>query len=199
MRWRLLTSRQHRSTLAALRLQGGEKLMLEVWRDGTDHGDGESGGGGWPRAVHVEKPGWRRFALGDRVDAMDYQGRWYPGSVVNVEQVSTRGEGAIAHKKKRSGGVDLAAAGGAESGTQTPQQPSPKETAPGTVAAAAATAAMNGQALRTRVRVHFDRFSSQWDEWYDAMSCRLAPETSQTAPASVPPAPQVPRASAPAG
>ncbi|CAM9939712.1 unnamed protein product, partial [Choristocarpus tenellus] len=35
---------------------------------------------------------------------------------------------------------------------------------------------------RTRVRVHFDRYAPQWDEWYDSMSLKLAPEASHTAP-----------------
>ncbi|CAN0530164.1 unnamed protein product, partial [Ectocarpus sp. 8 AP-2014] len=34
---------------------------------------------------------------------------------------------------------------------------------------------------RLRVRVHFDRFAPQWDEWYDSKSLKLAPEFSHTA------------------
>lgn len=58
-------------TLSALGLVGGEKVMLE-------HKTRE---GKWPRYRYIEDPGFRQFRENDRVDAMDYQGRWFQGQV----------------------------------------------------------------------------------------------------------------------
>ena len=58
-------------TLSALGLIGGEKVMLEH----------KSRQGKWPRRRYIEEPGFRHFRVNDRVDAMDYQGRWFRGQV----------------------------------------------------------------------------------------------------------------------
>lgn len=58
-------------TLSALGLVGGEKVMLEH----------KTGQGKWPRCRYIEDPGFRQFRENDRVDAMDYQGRWFQGQV----------------------------------------------------------------------------------------------------------------------
>lgn len=58
-------------SLSALGLMGGEKVMVESkLPDGT-----------WPRHRYIEKSDFRQFRDGDRVDAMDYQGRWFRGQV----------------------------------------------------------------------------------------------------------------------
>lgn len=58
-------------TLAELGLFGGEKVMVETkTQDGV-----------WPRHRYIEDPGFRHFREGARVDAMDYQGRWFRGQV----------------------------------------------------------------------------------------------------------------------
>lgn len=58
-------------TLSELGLQGGEKVMVETrLLDGS-----------WPRRRYIEDPGFRHFREGARVDAMDYQGRWFRGEV----------------------------------------------------------------------------------------------------------------------
>ena len=53
--------------------------MLEY----KSHGDGgdRDGDGKWPRRRYIEDPGFRQFRENDRVDAMDYQGRWFRGQV----------------------------------------------------------------------------------------------------------------------
>lgn len=58
-------------TLSALGLIGGEKVMVE-----HKNPDGK-----WPRRKYIESPGFRQFRENDRVDAMDYQGRWFRGQV----------------------------------------------------------------------------------------------------------------------
>lgn len=58
-------------TLSALGLIGGEKVMLEK----------KNPQGNWPRRRYIEDPGFRNFRENDRVDAMDYQGRWFRGQV----------------------------------------------------------------------------------------------------------------------
>lgn len=58
-------------TLSELGLYGGEKVMIET----------KSGDGVWPRHRYIEEPGFRHFREGARVDAMDYQGRWFRGQV----------------------------------------------------------------------------------------------------------------------
>lgn len=68
---RLRESRLQGITLSALGLVGGEKVMVE-------HKTQE---GKWPRCRYIEEPGFRHFRENDRVDAMDYQGRWFRGQV----------------------------------------------------------------------------------------------------------------------
>lgn len=58
-------------TLSALGLVGGEKVMLEH----------KTRQGKWPRSRYIEDPGFRLFRENDRLDAMDYQGRWFQGQV----------------------------------------------------------------------------------------------------------------------
>lgn len=64
-------SRKQGLTLSALGLVGGEKVMLEY----------KTSEGKWPRRRFIEDPGFRQFRENDRVDAMDYQGRWFRGQV----------------------------------------------------------------------------------------------------------------------
>ena len=58
-------------TLSELGLIGGEKVLLETK---LPHG-------AWPRRRYIEDPEFRDFCENDRVDAMDYQGRWFRGQV----------------------------------------------------------------------------------------------------------------------
>lgn len=61
-------------SLSALGLIGGEKVILETKApDGT-----------WPRRNFIEQPNFRQFRENDRVDAMDYQGRWFRGQVQSL-------------------------------------------------------------------------------------------------------------------
>lgn len=67
----LFTYVHQHMTLSELGLQGGEKVMVETrLLDGS-----------WPRHRYIEDPGFRLFREGARVDAMDYQGRWFRGEV----------------------------------------------------------------------------------------------------------------------
>lgn len=60
--------------LSALGFVGGDKVMLETkLEDGT-----------WPRYRYIEEPNFRDFREGDRLDAMDYQGRWFRGQVTYI-------------------------------------------------------------------------------------------------------------------
>ncbi|CAN0256667.1 unnamed protein product, partial [Discosporangium mesarthrocarpum] len=70
--WKLIEPAKEGLVLSEVGLEGGEKVMLEV-RDKT---------GEWPREKYLETRDFRNFtpgSVGRRVDAMDYQGRWYPG------------------------------------------------------------------------------------------------------------------------
>lgn len=58
-------------TLSELGLIGGEKVLLET----------KLPNGAWPRRRYIEAPDFRDFRENDRVDAMDYQGRWFRGQV----------------------------------------------------------------------------------------------------------------------
>lgn len=58
-------------TLSDLGLIGGEKVLLET----------KLPNGAWPRRRYIEAPDFRDFRENDRVDAMDYQGRWFRGQV----------------------------------------------------------------------------------------------------------------------
>lgn len=53
-------------TLSELGLIGGEKVLLET----------KLPNGAWPRRRYIEAPDFRDFRENDRVDAMDYQGRY---------------------------------------------------------------------------------------------------------------------------
>ena len=65
-------------TLSALGFIGGEKVMLE-----TQITDGSTDVS-WPRHRYIEEPNFRDFREGDRLDAMDYQGRWFSGQVISL-------------------------------------------------------------------------------------------------------------------
>lgn len=67
----LVVARTQGMTLSALGLIGGEKVMVE-----NKNPDGK-----WQRRKFIESLGFRQFRENDRVDAMDYQGRWFRGQV----------------------------------------------------------------------------------------------------------------------
>lgn len=47
-----------------------------------------------------------------------------------------------------------------------------------------------GGVTYTKIRVHFDKFTAKWDEWYDTNSHKLAPIGCYTSdPAAIPPIP----------
>lgn len=60
--------------LSVLGFVGGDRVMLETkLEDGT-----------WPRHRYIEEANFRDFCEGDRLDAMDYQGRWFRGQVTYI-------------------------------------------------------------------------------------------------------------------
>ncbi|CAM9338225.1 unnamed protein product, partial [Chrysoparadoxa australica] len=128
---------------------GSLKLLLEI----------QAADGTWPRARHIEAPEFRSFKVGQKLDAMDYQGRWYPGSIAAVETGLQRRADADAKFSQGNGVVGEAMGGGLL------QKKDPM-----------------------RVRVHFDCFAAQWDEWYDSNSLRLAPSGCHKPQASAAPA-----------
>lgn len=83
------------------------------------------------------------FQIGDRVDAVDYKGTWYPGSVIDLLVLSERDIKTHALSRycrdfiRRDGGVQGA------SNSREPCTPG------------------------LHVKVHFDGFKCNWDEWYD--------------------------------
>jgi hypothetical protein len=91
------------------------------------------------------------------VDAIDYQGKCYSGTIVALEEVVDGERGA--------------ARGGNERGDDD-GRPSSAATDPPTPS--------NGGERRKTVKVRFDNFAPKWDEWYDAASARLCPEGSLT-------------------
>lgn len=114
--WRLVSSSKF-STLESAGVEPWDELMFEFI----------DSAGNWPRAKLVEPPDFRNFKVGSRVDACDYLGKWFAGSIVAVSSKSLKQEEDV-----------------------------------------------NDGVVR-RVRVNFDRFKSQWDEWYDTTSPSLAP------------------------
>ncbi|CAM9124714.1 unnamed protein product [Ectocarpus sp. 4 AP-2014] len=212
-RWRLVKTEEEGMTLSALGLVGGEKVMVE-----NKNPDGK-----WQRRKYIESPGFRQFRENDRVDAMDYQGRWFRGQVVEVGSKSSSkivdSEGPVGRKKSnrrqrleldpppeepvreganqelehlepsdasdRNEGRSAAKAGAGRSGSsqgQRQRRSSGKER-DGGVGGKEGPRQGGPSRRRLRVRVHFDRFAPQWDEWYDSKSLKLAPEFSHTAPA----------------
>ncbi|KAH8098713.1 ubiquitinyl hydrolase [Aureococcus anophagefferens] len=75
--WRLLAAAD--GTLESAGVRHWSELMVEV-------ADAE---GAWPRKRLLERATFRDFDVGDRVDACDYRGKWFAGSVVAVD----RGDG----------------------------------------------------------------------------------------------------------
>ena len=147
--WRLLAAAD--GTLESAGVRHWSELMVEV-------ADAE---GAWPRKRLLERATFRDFDVGDRVDACDYRGKWFAGSVVAVD----RGDGD--GRNSPGGGGSPAAKDGAP---RTPRAKPP--------AGATDSEKRSGRKRRpepARVRVHFDKFAPKWDEWFDADSAKLAP------------------------
>lgn len=147
--WVLLDENDRRLTLEELELGSGARIMFEVQNAEQQ----------WPIDRLIEPPAFRNLKVDDRVDAMDYQGRWYTGTVVQVQQYSGM---------RSSMGV-----------VPTPgvyNFPTSSDAA----ARTSAPGATEGSATYVKIRVHFDKFSPKWDEWYDQNSHKLAPIGSYT-------------------
>jgi hypothetical protein len=111
----------------------------------------------WPSAL-------QEFQIGDRVDAVDYKGNWYPGSIIDIcmlteKDIKTHNLVRFTRdfmRREVGAGAGAGGAGGAAAGA-------------GSLAPGVATA--GGKELATpglHCRVHFDGFKGNWDEWYDA-------------------------------
>lgn len=77
---------------------------------------------------------------------MDYQGKWYPATIVAVEPATRRGE----QEEQASNNEE----------DEDKSGPNPPTTSIAPIA---------------KVKVHFHNFASKWDEWYDVDSTRLCP------------------------
>lgn len=83
------------------------------------------------------------FQVGDRVDAVDYKGTWYPGSVIDLLVLSERE--IKSHALTRYCRDFIRKDGGIQGASNSRE---------------ACTAGLH-------VKVHFDGFKCTWDEWYD--------------------------------
>lgn len=141
----------------------------------------------WPTDRLTEPPSFRSFKTDDRVDAMDYQGRWYTGSVVQVQQYSGI--------RSSMGMISSPGVYNFPTSTDMGARQSHGVTSPGT-----GTGTGTGTATYTKVRVHFDKFSTKWDEWYDINSHKLAPLGCYTVdPATLPAIPELEKSKSEAG
>lgn len=94
------------------------------------------------------------------MDAVDYQGKWYPATIVAVEPAVRRGE---------------------QEEQATPSASNnPEEEGNERDGSNQGTAGTTQTAPIGRVKVHFDNFASKWDEWYEVDSTRLCPPGSVT-------------------
>ena len=102
----------------------------------------------WPSAL-------QQFQIGDRVDAVDYKGTWYPGSVIDLFDISEKD--IKTHNLTRYSRdfmrKDAAMAG-------VPNSNSSAGAAPPPASKEICTAGLH-------MRVHFDGFKGNWDEWFD--------------------------------
>jgi hypothetical protein len=106
----------------------------------------------WPRRIE-------HFQVGDRVDAADYKGSWYAGSIQDVLQLTGRD-------------LKEAAAAGLSSSYQRFSRDNLRRDGDiGSSSIKGISKNINPQNLKTvmaagyYVRVHFDGFSGNWDEW----------------------------------
>ncbi|CAM9526893.1 unnamed protein product, partial [Laminaria digitata] len=211
-RWKLVKPEEECMTLSELGLIGGEKVLLET----------KLPNGAWPRRRYIEEPDFRDFRENDRVDAIDYQGRWFRGQIVEVALKSSSkivdSEGPVGKKKNnrrtrsQPGFEQAGHAGTTEQDRHDHQQDRQDQhhdrhdrqdqhrhdrrehhhhdrrastggEVSGRLKDGGGDVGSGGLVRRRmRVRVHFDRFAPQWDEWYDSKSLKLAPESSHTAP-----------------
>ena len=140
----------------------------------------------WPKRVE-------HFQVGDRVDAADYKGSWYAGSILDVLQLTGRDL------------KEAAAAGLSSSYLRFSRDNLRRD---GDVVSSMKGINKSPQNLKTvmvagyYVRVHFDGFSGNWDEWlgqsdldqgahkYDdtcMMACALSQGSSPATPCCDPP------------
>lgn len=101
------------------------------------------------------------------MDAVDYQGKWYPASIVAVEPAVRKGE-----QEEQS----------APSASNNPEEEEEGERSSRSDQGTGATTPTTPIA---RVKVHFDNFASKWDEWYEVDTTRLCPPGSVTGGGSV--------------
>jgi hypothetical protein len=104
----------------------------------------------WPSSL-------QEFQIGDRVDAVDYKGNWYPGSIIDICMLTEKD--IKTHNLVRFTRDFMRREVGAGTG------------AAGAGSLAPGVASAGGKELATpglHCRVHFDGFKGNWDEWYDA-------------------------------
>lgn len=175
--WTLVPPERRNLSLQQLGLQNGSRILIETVREG----------GTWPIDRILESHDFRRFKVGDRVDAQDYTGKWCTGQVTEVVMAkyerqtsavsakSSSVNAALLHQSDNLNSVKVMAAAAASyvSGYGSPQKGSrhnsgiggPQVPIPQPIA---------------KIKVHFDGYSSKWDEVYEPESNKIAPPGSYT-------------------
>jgi len=105
---------------------------------------------------------FRDFRPGDRVDGLDCERHWYPGTIVRlVDDVEAAKASKAAGKTKVASAPSADTAGDGVAEGAAKEQPPPRDPVPGVV-------------------VHFDGFASRWDEVFPVESERLVPVRTHT-------------------
>ena len=111
-------------------------------------GEGESSSFRKTFPAHVKD-----FSIGDRIDAVDHKSMWYSGTIVdvyNIAMVDVRKYGYKKYPRKIS--MERSSINHSKSKSKNQPQDTSKP-----------VYVTSGYS----VRIHFDYFSSIWDEWYD--------------------------------
>jgi hypothetical protein len=145
---------------------GHEARMFYDATEGDIVADVDAEPESWPANVEG-------LAVGRRVDALDHRGQWFTGSVVDRWNVSAEDLQDIvaAERMRERDPLDAAVPHGGRARRGTDDSNGSGAAAAAAPAPPPSSSASPGASLRAtgwHVRVHFDNFSSKWDEWYGA-------------------------------
>lgn len=146
-----------------LAAQQHQDQQLEVNYRSVDHS--YSNRKPWPASL-------AQFQIGDRVDAVDYKGSWYPGCVIDILYLTEKD--IKTHSLTRYTREFMRKDQGKSVASVTVLGPVVDSDMRGAVffhfaARDQATAGVAREACTPglHLRVHFDGFKANWDEWYD--------------------------------
>jgi len=136
----------------------------------------------WPRDAFDEGPTFRFFKIGDQVDAMDYRGSWYPATVASVAALDAR-SGVLSDSEHPLDNVTLADLISSRKVEQVPYDAGKEAvTAPTWFPRRSSSSEKKGRDGADEtvyvVRLHYDAFPENWDEWFLPGSPRIAPRNS---------------------